>query len=109
MEKEKVFSRYWVYAGHVNAISEPGDHFTRTIGGKQIIVTCDYDRTVRAFYNVCAHRGSKMLEDTPPTEPGSMNRITRPDHSGRTNLTVTSRVCRRVSERPALTQTSKEF
>jgi carnitine monooxygenase subunit len=59
MEREKVFSRYWVYAGHANAIREPGEYFTRTIGGKQIIVVHDHDAEVRAFYNVCAHRGSK--------------------------------------------------
>ena len=80
MEKEKVFSRYWVYAGHANAIREPGEYFTRTIGGKQIIVVRDHDAEVRAFYNVCAHRGSKMVEDTPMTEPGNASSIRCPYH-----------------------------
>nr|WP_261372555.1 Rieske 2Fe-2S domain-containing protein [Haloferax volcanii] len=62
MEKEKVFGRYWVYAGHETHIPDAGDYFTRTIGDKQIIVTRDGEGDVRAFYNVCAHRGSKMLE-----------------------------------------------
>ncbi|KYH25626.1 3-phenylpropionate/cinnamic acid dioxygenase subunit alpha [Halalkalicoccus paucihalophilus] len=80
MEKEKVFSRYWVYAGHATTIEEPGDYFTRTIGDRRIIVTRDKDREVRAFYNVCAHRGSKMVEDTPMTDPGNANGIRCPYH-----------------------------
>lgn len=80
MEKEKVFSRYWVYAGHENALEEPGDYFTRTIGDKQIIVLRDKDREVRAFFNVCAHRGSKMVEDTPMTDPDNANGIRCPYH-----------------------------
>ncbi|MDL5360649.1 aromatic ring-hydroxylating dioxygenase subunit alpha [Halalkalicoccus sp. NIPERK01] len=80
MEKEKVFSRYWVYAGHANAIEEPGEYFTRTIGDRNVIVLRDKDREVRAFYNVCAHRGSKMVDDTPMTDPGSANGIRCPYH-----------------------------
>lgn len=80
MEKETVFSRYWVYAGHATTIEEPGDHFTRTIGDKQIIVLRDKNSEIRAFHNVCAHRGSKMVEDTPMTDPGNMNGIRCPYH-----------------------------
>ncbi|MFA1611786.1 aromatic ring-hydroxylating oxygenase subunit alpha [Halobellus rubicundus] len=80
MEKDQIFGRYWVYAGHENLIPERGDYFTRTIADRQIIVTRDDGGDVRAFYNVCAHRGSKMLDDTPMTDPGSLNRITCPYH-----------------------------
>ncbi|WP_423747043.1 aromatic ring-hydroxylating dioxygenase subunit alpha (plasmid) [Haladaptatus sp. SPP-AMP-3] len=80
MEKEKVFSRYWVYAGHANSIPEVGDFFTRTVGDKQVIVLRDDEDDVRAFYNVCAHRGSKIVDDTPMTDPGNMSRIQCPYH-----------------------------
>ncbi len=80
MEKEKVFGQYWVYAGHANAIPEPGEFFTRTIGDRQIIVVRDESDEVRAFFNVCPHRGSKMVEDTPMTDPGNMGRIRCPYH-----------------------------
>ena len=80
MEKEKIFSRYWVYAGHENAIKEPGDFFTRTVGDRQVIITRDHDGEIRAFYNVCAHRGSKMVEDTPMTDPGNVSSIRCPYH-----------------------------
>ncbi|WP_224336507.1 aromatic ring-hydroxylating oxygenase subunit alpha [Haloprofundus halobius] len=80
LEKEKVFSRYWVYAGHANSIPEPGDFFTRTVGDKQVIVVRARDGEVRAYFNVCAHRGSKMVDDTPMTDPGNMGRIRCPYH-----------------------------
>lgn len=80
LEKEKIFSRYWVYAGHENAIRKPGDFFTRTVGDRQVIITRDHDGEIRAFYNVCAHRGSKMVEDTPMTDPGNVSSIRCPYH-----------------------------
>ncbi|HET7324002.1 MAG TPA: aromatic ring-hydroxylating dioxygenase subunit alpha [Halococcus sp.] len=80
MEKEKVFSSYWVYAGHANAIKEPGEFFTRTVGGKQVVVVRDHDGDVRSFFNTCAHRGSKMVDDTPMSDPGQMRRIRCPYH-----------------------------
>ncbi|WP_433634171.1 aromatic ring-hydroxylating oxygenase subunit alpha [Halomicrococcus sp. NG-SE-24] len=80
MEKEKVFGQYWIYAGHSNCISEPGEFFTRTVGGRQLIIVRDHDGDVKAFDNVCAHRGSKMVEDTPMTDPGNAKRIKCPYH-----------------------------
>lgn len=80
MEKERVFGRYWVYAGHANSVPEAGDYFTRTVGDRQVIVVRDDADEVRAFYNVCAHRGSKMVDDTPMTDPGNARRIKCPYH-----------------------------
>ncbi|MDQ2052670.1 aromatic ring-hydroxylating dioxygenase subunit alpha [Natronolimnohabitans sp. A-GB9] len=80
MEKDKVFGQYWIYAGHANTISEPGQFFTRTIGDRQLIIVRGEDGEVKAFDNVCAHRGSKMVEDTPMTDPGEGSRIQCPYH-----------------------------
>ncbi len=80
MEQEKIFSKYWVYAGHMNAITEPGEFFTRTVGDRQVIVVRDQQEEIQAFYNVCAHRGSKIVDDTPMTDPGKMTRIQCPYH-----------------------------
>jgi phenylpropionate dioxygenase-like ring-hydroxylating dioxygenase large terminal subunit len=80
MEKEKVFGQYWVYAGHANCISEPGQFFTRTVGERQLIVLRGDDGDIKAFDNVCAHRGSKMVDDTPMTDPGNAKRIKCPYH-----------------------------
>lgn len=80
MEQEKIFSKYWVYAGHMNAVTEPGEFFTRTVGDRQVIVVRDQQEEIQAFYNVCAHRGSKIVDDTPMTDPGKMTRIQCPYH-----------------------------
>ena len=80
MEKEKVLGEYWVYAGHATCISEPGEFFTRTVGNRQLIVLRGNDGEINAFDNVCAHRGSKMVEDTPMTDPGNAKRIKCPYH-----------------------------
>lgn len=80
MEKEKVFGRYWVYAGHANCIPEAGDYFTRTIGDREIIVLRNHDGDIQAFYNVCAHRGSAIVEETPMTDPDNARRIQCPYH-----------------------------
>jgi phenylpropionate dioxygenase-like ring-hydroxylating dioxygenase large terminal subunit len=80
MEKEKVFGRYWVYAGHANAITEAGDFFTRRVDDKEIIIVRDHTGDVRAFYNVCAHRGSAIVDETPMTDPGNVRRIQCPYH-----------------------------
>ncbi|AGB39046.1 aromatic ring-hydroxylating oxygenase subunit alpha [Natronococcus occultus] len=79
-EKETVFGRDWVYVGHADSIAEPGQYFTRNIGDRQLIVVRGHDGEVKAFDNVCAHRGSKMVEDTPMTDPGGGGRIQCPYH-----------------------------
>ncbi|ELY55701.1 aromatic ring-hydroxylating oxygenase subunit alpha [Natronococcus jeotgali] len=79
-EKEAVFGRYWVYVGHADSIPEPGQFFTRNVGDRQLIVVRGHDDEVKAFDNVCAHRGSKMVEDTPMTDPGGGGRIQCPYH-----------------------------
>ncbi|WP_101296846.1 aromatic ring-hydroxylating oxygenase subunit alpha [Halegenticoccus soli] len=73
MEKEKVFSRYWVYAGHANAIKEPGQSFTRTVGGRDLIVVRDDENEVRAFNNFSARDGAKVVDDAPMTDPESVD------------------------------------
>jgi len=79
-EKDVVFGRYWVYAGHANCIDSPGAFFTRTIGDRQLIILRDADGEIRAFDNVCAHRGSKLVADTPMPEADATNRIRCPYH-----------------------------
>ncbi|MFC6768779.1 aromatic ring-hydroxylating oxygenase subunit alpha [Natrinema soli] len=68
LEKEKIFGQYWVYAGHANSISEPGQFFTRDIGGRNLVVVRDKNGNVRAFENFSAHDGSAIVDDTPMTD-----------------------------------------
>ena len=62
-ENERVFSRRWFCAGHVSRIPETGDFFLLDAYGENIIVLRDQAGEVRAFYNVCRHRGTRVCEE----------------------------------------------
>jgi phenylpropionate dioxygenase-like ring-hydroxylating dioxygenase large terminal subunit len=61
-ELRKVFSRQWLYAGQVSQLPEPGDFYVRDIGPESLIITRDQNGDLRAFFNVCAHRGSRICK-----------------------------------------------
>jgi phenylpropionate dioxygenase-like ring-hydroxylating dioxygenase large terminal subunit len=61
-ELERFFCRMWICAGRAEQIAQPGDYFLREIGEESIIVTRDDRGEIRAFYNVCRHRGTRMCE-----------------------------------------------
>ena len=54
----------WSMVDHVTRIPNPGDYFLFNVEKESIIVIRGRDQEVRAFYNVCTHRGSRVcLED----------------------------------------------
>jgi len=59
-ELERFFCRTWICAGRVEQIPNPGDYFVREVAGESIIITRDRERQLRAFYNVCRHRGTRI-------------------------------------------------
>ena len=63
-EQEKIFAHHWVLVGHQTEVSKPGDFFVRDVAGESIIIVRDKDGEVRAFYNVCRHRGTRLCEET---------------------------------------------
>lgn len=75
-EKAAIFYRSWHYAGHVSQVAEPGQFFTTRIHQQNLFVACGRDGAVRAFFNVCAHRGHELLEGA-----GKKNVITCPYHA----------------------------
>jgi choline monooxygenase len=60
-ELETIFQRSWQYAGHVRDLPEPGNYLTATAGDQPVLVLRGDDGAVRAFRNVCRHRGSQLL------------------------------------------------
>ena len=50
----------WIWVGHVSQIPEPGNYFLFDYGPESVIVVRDKDNTVRAYMNVCRHRGSRV-------------------------------------------------
>jgi Rieske 2Fe-2S family protein len=61
-ELEWFFLGMWFHAGRAEEIPDPGDFVLREIAGESLIVVRDDHRDVRAFYNVCRHRGTRLLE-----------------------------------------------
>ena len=61
LEKERIFGKFWQYVGHVGQVSAPGDFFTVTLGDIPVIVVRDNAGGLRAFANVCRHRGSEVV------------------------------------------------
>jgi Rieske 2Fe-2S family protein len=76
-EMERFFFSCWVAAGRADQILRPGDYFLRELLTESIIVVRSEEGAIRAFYNVCRHRGTRMC-----TEPaGSFSgRIQCPYH-----------------------------
>ncbi len=61
LDMDVIFGRTWIYVGCEPDIPEPGDYFTVPLGRTSIVVARDDDMTVRAFHNVCRHRGRATL------------------------------------------------
>jgi choline monooxygenase len=62
LEQERVFVRGWVCVGYTDQVRSPGDTFVRTVAGQPILVTRDQQGQIRAFFNVCRHRGAKLVD-----------------------------------------------
>lgn len=62
LEKEMIFRRNWVIAGHVNEIPDAGNFLTFNIADERALIIRGKDGVVRAFHNLCRHRGSRVVD-----------------------------------------------
>ena len=62
-EQDEIFSRQWVLVGHQSQFAEAGDYFTAEVAGESLIVVRDKHGAIHGFYNVCRHRGSRLIEN----------------------------------------------
>ncbi|PYJ46649.1 MAG: (2Fe-2S)-binding protein [Verrucomicrobia bacterium] len=62
-ELAKIFSRQWILVGHQSQIARPGDYFVSEVSGESLIVVRDKRGEIHGFYNVCRHRGSRLIEN----------------------------------------------
>jgi glycine betaine catabolism A len=69
-ELERFYCQNWVCAGRASQIPAPGDYFLREIAGESIIITRDGDGLLRAYFNVCRHRGTRICADFEGHFPG---------------------------------------
>lgn len=61
LEKDRMWKRAWLYAGHTDQVAAPGRWFLTRNTGAPVIVLRDLKGEVRAFYNTCQHRGAPLV------------------------------------------------
>lgn len=83
LDMQAIFGRHWIYVGVEPDIAEPGDYFTVPLGRASVVVLRDDDMSIRAFHNVCRHRGSRLCDGL----KGSVGNIVCPYHQWTYDLT----------------------
>jgi phenylpropionate dioxygenase-like ring-hydroxylating dioxygenase large terminal subunit len=65
LEREHIFRKTWLSVGRAEQIPEAGDYFVQDIAmlHTSIIIVRGKDAIIRAFHNICSHRGNKLLWD----------------------------------------------
>ena len=76
-DMDQIISQKWILTGHISKIPNKGDYFLFKIGGEQIIVIRENEGSIRAFFNVCRHRGSTICS----AESGNAPRLVCPYHA----------------------------
>ena len=76
-ERDHMFARLPAVAAHVSELPNAGDFVKREIAGRSILVTRDAHGEVRAFLNICRHRGTQLVDE----ESGCKHRFTCPYHA----------------------------
>jgi len=73
---DEVFFKNWLLACHSSQVGTAGDYLTLSIYDQDIVITHNKNGEIRAFYNVCQHRGHKLAEGS-----GNRKLLVCPYHS----------------------------
>ena len=76
VEREQVFRRSWQFLCHEEKLREPGSYVTASVADRSVVAVRGKDGALRAFYNVCKHRGHELLKGA-----GTTRLITCPYHA----------------------------
>ena len=95
-ERARIFRRSWQYVGLTEQVARPGDFFTATLGDVPVVVVRDEEGQVRAFANVCRHRGSQLVL----AECGSRKTLQCHYHAWTYNLDGTLRAAPGAKDEP---------
>ena len=73
LECEAIFRKTWLNVGRVEQLPKVGSYFTKEVdaAGASIIVVRSAEDKERAFYNICRHRGNKLVWTDNPGEETS--------------------------------------
>lgn len=99
LEKEHLFRTHWQIVGHVSDMPDAGNYLTLDVVGERALVVRGADGVVRAFHNMCRHRGSRVVAETQGT---CRNALVCPFHGWVYNLDGTLRGAARPRSFPEL-------
>jgi glycine betaine catabolism A len=77
-ELETIFSKHWCYVGRADKLSHIGDRMVCNVGSESILIVRNRESQLRAYFNVCQHRGSQLCDES---GSGYGAAITCPYHS----------------------------
>jgi Rieske 2Fe-2S family protein len=72
LEMDRVFARMWIAAGRADHLSGPGSFVRRDVAGASVLIVRGADGTLRAFHNVCRHRGTRLCTERDGAFHGSI-------------------------------------
>ena len=86
-DMDLIFARHWIFVGSEPELAEAGDYLTVDLGRHAVVVLRDDDNEIRAFHNVCRHRGARLLAERPrlrrqrglPVSPMDLRPVRRAD------------------------------
>ena len=76
LEKTRVFERSWLFVAHTSEIPAAGDFVVRRVLRDSFMITRDESGEVRAFFNMCLHRGMQICR----AEAGTASTFRCPYH-----------------------------
>ena len=62
-EREKIFAHGWNCVGRASRVTSTGQYFTKEIAGESLILLRDRNGELKAFFNVCRHRGTRLCRE----------------------------------------------
>ena len=62
LEKERIFTKEWLFLAREEEIPNPGDYIARRIAGEPVVIVRGEDGEIGAFANVCRHRGVEVAK-----------------------------------------------
>lgn len=83
LDLDVIFARNWVFVASEPELPEPGDYVALDLGRYPIVLVRDDDMSIRAFHNVCRHRGAKLVSD----KKGFVGNLVCPYHRWTYDLT----------------------
>lgn len=90
LERKAIFGRTWLNVGRIEQVPKIGSYFTKEIAAARtsIVVVRDRDAELRAFHNICRHRGNKLVWTDFPREEtsGTCRQFTCKYHGWRYSL-----------------------